>query len=204
MKGTKALGKLSDKQALFVSEYIATFNARQAAKNAGYSTPPLKDPKVRAAIRAKLSDRFAANDITSERVLREVASIAFANVSDVMALSTSEAGGQMLRILDTDLWPREVHAAVAAIEQTLDGEIKIKTRDKMKALEMLAKHLHLLGEDDREADTVHVVVVPERCDSEAAWQGKATRARGQSEKRMRQTLGDGSSGSRKPDRSPSS
>lgn len=187
--------QLSDREQVFVRAYLASFSVKAAAEEAGVKQGAdiLRRPHVRAEVRKKLSERFAAHDITAERVLKELASIAFANVSDAMALSTDGDGAQMLRILDTDMWPRELHAAVSAIEQTLDGEIKLKTRDKLKALEMLAKHLHLLGDDDQKKDQVHIVVVPERATTEDGWQERAVETREQSERRMEETLGKGSS-----------
>jgi phage terminase small subunit len=190
---------LSDQDRAFVADYLTHYNAKRAARNVGWTdAEPMKRPAIRAEIRRQLSDRFAANDITADRVLRELASIAFANVSDAMSLSTHD-GFQMLRVLDSDLWPRELHAAVAGIEQDKDGVIRLKTRDKLKALEMLAKHLQIL-EGEEEKDKVHIVVVPERAAKEDGWQENAHKTREESERRMEETLGQGVTKKAKPKR----
>ena len=78
---------------------------------------------------------MASNKITPEQVLRELAAIGFAKVTDSLEL---ENGDVRLR---EDLKPRQ-RAAVASIEKTSAG-IKVKFYDKMKALELLGKHFGL-------------------------------------------------------------
>ena len=71
--------------------------------------------------------------ISPERILWELEAIAFARVPECMEL----ADGQV-RLKET-LKPAQ-RAAVAAIEKSSSG-IKVKFYDKMKALELLGKHL---------------------------------------------------------------
>jgi hypothetical protein len=76
---------LTDRQERFVREYLIDHNARQAAIRAGYSpggqggaaTELMKDPRIKARIRAGLDDLFARLDVTAERVLREYVRMAF-------------------------------------------------------------------------------------------------------------------------------
>lgn len=78
-------GKLTDKQAQFVHEYMIDRNGTQAAIRAGYSVKTaqmqasrlLSNAMVRAAIDAGLSDLAHRVGISSEMVLRERKRIAF-------------------------------------------------------------------------------------------------------------------------------
>jgi len=72
---------LTGKQALFVAEYLADFNATQAAIRAGYSTTGakttgwrnLRKPNIRAAIAEAQAPRLAKLDMDAEAVLAELA-----------------------------------------------------------------------------------------------------------------------------------
>ena len=73
-----------------------------------------------------------AGKISPEKILEELAAIAFARVPDYMA----QENGQIH--LREDLKPRQ-RAAIASVES--GG--KVKFYDKMKALELLGKHFGL-------------------------------------------------------------
>ena len=78
---------------------------------------------------------MASKKISPERVLAELATIAFARAPDYLAV---ENGNVQLR---EDIKPSQ-GAAIAAIEKSTTG-IKVKFYDKMKALELLGKHFGL-------------------------------------------------------------
>lgn len=86
---------------------------------------------------------MASRKISPQRVIRELAAIAFASVPDCMIVEGSD-----VRLRDT-LTPRQ-RAAVASIEKTTGG-IKVKFYDKMKALELLGKHFGLFeGKEEQQ------------------------------------------------------
>ena len=144
--------KLTARQAMFVSEFLASGNATQSAIKAGYSAKTAKaigaenlaKPAIAAAIAEARAKRFARNDITADRVLQELARIAFL---DVRKLFHDDGAMKPLSEIDDD-----TAAAIAGIEvvrQFEDGEQvgtlhKIKIADKLVALDKLARNLGLL------------------------------------------------------------
>lgn len=83
-------GKLTGKQDRFVEEYLIDLNATQAAIRAGYSEKTaaeigfenLRKPQI-AEVIAKSRQKTANKlEITRERVLEEIASIAFEQIKD--------------------------------------------------------------------------------------------------------------------------
>lgn len=79
---------LAPKQAAFVREYLIDLNATAAAKRAGYSPHTaneqagrlLVNVSVRSAIDKALAARAARTEITQDRVLQELAKIAFFDI----------------------------------------------------------------------------------------------------------------------------
>lgn len=78
---------------------------------------------------------MADRRISPEKIIWELAAIAFARVPECMELAEGNVG------LKEKLKPAQ-RAAIAAIEKSSTG-IKVKFYDKMKALELLGKHYGL-------------------------------------------------------------
>ena len=84
------MAKLTDKQKRFVDEYLVDLNATAAAKRAGYSEKSasriaielLNKTHVSAEIQKRQAKLRGKLEITQERVLEELAAIAFANGTD--------------------------------------------------------------------------------------------------------------------------
>ena len=146
---------LPNRQARFVAEYLIDMNATNAAIRAGYSkkTAGVQGPRllgnvrVAAQIAEKTGKRLARLEITADRVLQELAKLAFYDPGALL-----ESDGSMKQIADIDDVTR---MAVAGLEVTelFEGTgdqkhayglcKKIKLADKGQNLERLGKHLKL-------------------------------------------------------------
>ena len=137
--------RLTPKQACFVEEYLTDLNATQAAIRAGYSARRaseigyslLQKNTVQSAIEAAQRERSARTGVTADRVVQEIARVAFSSLRDVATWGPS---GVQVRP-DDEITP-EAAAAIAEIAETNAG-VKVKLHNKVAALEQLAKHVGL-------------------------------------------------------------
>ena len=139
--------KLTDKQAAFVAEYLVDLNATQAAIRAGYSERTayrigaelLHKTSVAEAIAAGQAKRAQRVEITADRVVSELAKIAFADPRDLM-----EWGPDGVKLKASADLTEEQAASVAEVSETTTkdgGSLKLKKHDKVKALELLGRHM---------------------------------------------------------------
>lgn len=147
MCGTFMIRKLTPKQTAFVAEYLVDLNATQAAIRAGYSVKSaarigvelLNKTQVREAIAANQAKRAQRVEITADRVVSELARIAFADPRDLM-----EWGPSGVKLKDSADLTKEQAASVAEVSETTTkdgGSLKLKKHDKVKALELLGRHM---------------------------------------------------------------
>lgn len=136
---------LTDRQLLFVSEYVKDFKPMAAAERAGYSSPPWSD-EVKAAVDEEVRNKRELLSIDAALVLREVATIAFASAGDYF-----NQGWQAKDVSElTELQKRAIEAV--QVDETYDEDgnvtrkIKFKLHSKNQALEMLGKNLKLFTE----------------------------------------------------------
>lgn len=158
------MAKLTAKQKRFVEEYLIDLNATQAAIRAGYSPNSARDigsenltkPHIRARVEEALAERSKRTGINADRVVRELARIAFVNAADVINFdSATIAEGAS----------EDDTAAIASVKvktiPTEDGEgveREIRLCDKLKALELCGKHLGMF-KDNPEANVPVTVVI---------------------------------------------
>lgn len=135
---------LTKKQKRFVEEYLIDLNATQAAIRAGYSPDTAKEigcenltkPNIKEHIDKAIAERSKRIGISQDRVIRELARIAFVNAANV--INTNDATIKK----DTN---DDDTAAIQSVKVKSFGddgvEREIKLADKIKALELLGKHL---------------------------------------------------------------
>ena len=141
---------LTPKQERFVQEYLVDLNATAAAKRAGYSGKTaceqaarlLANVKVQAAVQKAIQEREKRTEITQDMVLLETAKLAFFDIRKMF-----DKNGKPLDIsqMDDDTAAALVGLAVQAIAGPSGDYVgyvkKYKMADKLKALELLGKHL---------------------------------------------------------------
>lgn len=152
--------KLTAKQVRFVDEYLVDFNATQAAIKAGYKAKTahvigaenLRKPKIAEEIARRQKDLQKRTEISQDRVVKELARIAFADVTDyayVMQAIIERDGVKVpvesAVIKETYDLTDDQRAAIASIKQGANG-VEIKLHDKIKALELLGRHIGMFND----------------------------------------------------------
>jgi phage terminase small subunit len=140
---------LTAKQQRFVNEYVKDHHAGRACVRAGfspsaasqYASKLLDNPTIQAAIKEAQDGQLARIGVSAERVMSELASIAFADVGD-----TCDWDGENLTIKSFASMKRRARRAIKSITITpgKDGNtVKLEMHDKMKAIDKLVKCLGL-------------------------------------------------------------
>lgn len=156
--------KLTERQEQFCNEYLIDLNATQAAIRAGYKEKTaysagqrlLKHVEIQKRIQQLKNERSERTEISQDRVLKELAAIAFADATDFVQVTEkplyNSDGEKMLdnagkiimipdvEITETEKLKPEQKKAIASIKQGRNG-IEVKLNDKTKALELLGRHL---------------------------------------------------------------
>ena len=152
--------KLTAKQIRFVDEYLVDLNATQAAIRAGYSEKTantigaqnLAKLSIQAEILRRQKDLQRRTEVTQERVLRELARVAFADAADYVQVETRiinrgdiEVPLELAVHKETAELSADQRAAIAGIKQGANG-IEVKLHDKIKALELLGRHIGMFND----------------------------------------------------------
>ena len=157
--GSRSTGKPSPLQVRFCEEYVVDLNGKQAAIRAGYkdscavmsAMENLRNPALQEILQNLKDERSRRTEVTADRVLLEIARLAFNDPRKVFNPDTEEA-------LPVSKWPDEVAAAIASIkitEQKSEDDVivvvkEVKFWDKNKSLDMAAKHLGMYEADNKQ------------------------------------------------------
>ena len=158
---------LSGRRLRFVAEYLIDGNATQAAIRAGYSPKTayaqghrlLKDAEISKAVDAANQKVLTRLQVTHERVLTEMARIAFSDLRDLLewgpdakTIYDATTGLPIGATSGVKLKPsheisEDAARAISEISETAQG-LKIKLHDKVCALVQLGKHLGMFRDKD--------------------------------------------------------
>lgn len=159
---------LTEKQKRFCEEYIIDLNATQAAIRAGYSRDTagsighenLKKPEIQEYLSQRQLELQEATGITQKKVLEEYAKVAFL---DIRRFYTTDGALKPINELDdesagalacVEVYEERISDVDADENVTAGMTKKIKTYDKVKALDSLARHLGLFGKDNEQSKPI--------------------------------------------------
>ncbi len=154
---------LTERQKRFVDEYLIDLNATQACIRAGYSAKNadkigsqlLGKTRVSEHLHAELAKRSKRTGINQDRVVKELARIALVNPKNLINAKDASINKDAN---DDDL------ACIQSVKvKTMSNdsgdmvEREVKLHDKLKALELLGKHLGMWS-DNSVSVTVPIVI----------------------------------------------
>ncbi len=144
---------LTHRQERFIEEYLLDLNATRAAIRAGYSPRSaaacgwtlLQKPAIQDGIERAMEERRMRVSVDQDRVIEELAAVAFGNLTDFVRVERDDEGQMCLRLTPTEQVEKRLRPALADIrlKDGRDGkmEFSARTHDKMRALELLGRHL---------------------------------------------------------------
>lgn len=152
------------KRECFCQEYIIDNNATQAAERSKYSKRTANEQGSRLLANASVQQRIAElravreerTRVTQDRVVRELALLGFSDLQNYITIDKLTGAIQAKGF--EDMPPEESRALQSikedrAIKESADGKgvtvydkVSFKMHDKIRALEILARHLGMLVE----------------------------------------------------------
>ena len=164
--------KLTNKQQAFVNEYLIDLNATQAAIRAGYSkktaqvigSENLCKPVISEAIDAAKAARIVRTQVTSDKVLAELAKLGYSNMEDYITI-----GDDGLPTVDMSNLSRDQMAAISEVtvetrkEPGENGDtiekVRFKLENKGQNLEGLSRHLKLFTDKVEHSGEIKATVL---------------------------------------------
>lgn len=153
------MGKLTKNQKIFCDEYLIDLNATRAYKvayknvtkdetAAASSSRLLRNVKVKDYVNERMKAREKRTEVTQDKVLKELAKIGFANITDYINIIETEGyneSGELQKYNDVKLeitkeLDEAKQSAISEIKRGKNG-VELKLNDKVKALELMGKHL---------------------------------------------------------------
>lgn len=158
---------LTEQQKRFADEYLIDLNATRAYKAAYRNCKKddtaaaagarlLRNVKVAEYIQERMADRERRTEITQDWVLQELYKIAKANGTDfaqiiqkpllhngepvINPITGKPEMVEVVHLIPTEDLPEEKRAAIACIKESKYG-IAVESYDRLKALEMIGRHL---------------------------------------------------------------
>jgi phage terminase small subunit len=143
--------ELTFKQNRFVDEYLVDLNATQAAIRAGYkeksarqiATENLAKPYIQNIVLQRVQQIQERVQITQDDVITQLARIAFSDMKNYVSF-----GPNGVEIKLQDEFDGTIIAEISDNRQGNNKYPKVKLYDKLRALELLGKHLGMFNSKD--------------------------------------------------------
>ena len=171
------MGKLSDRDEMMAHEYLKDYSAMAAAIRAGYAHSTAKNasewvhpdhpkkPRLRQRIDELMARKSARLGVSRERIIDELAKVLFCQPEKLIDFETGK--------VREDAEPEDM-AAIAGVK-VKDGkftEREVKLHDKLRAAELLGRHLGMFDdkarrEEGEQSSVAKVADLMARLDAEA-------------------------------------
>lgn len=167
---------MTKKQKRFAEEYLIDLNATQAAIRAGYSPDTAKaigsenltKPDIRAQIDKAIAERSKRTGVNADRVVQELAKVAFLNAIDVIDPKTATVRPNAAPEDTAAIQSVKVKKSSSETGESTEREVRMA--DKLKALELLGRHMgmfrdkmELSGSLDTEKTKLDDLIQQMRC-----------------------------------------
>jgi phage terminase small subunit len=137
---------LTPKQQKFVEEYLIDLNATQAAIRAGYSVRSANEignenmskPSIQAEISKAMAERSRRTGVNQDRIVQELARLAFVSVPGFVS---GEGKIKDSATVDDLACVESIKYKASSGENGMMVEREVKVGSKVKALELLGKHV---------------------------------------------------------------
>ena len=155
---------MTDKQQMFIEEYMTDMNATQSAIRAGYSPKTaiqigyelLNKPHIAEELSKRKAIRSRRLGISQERVVEELAKMAFSNLTDIIDPDTGMIRDDASEDDLAGLQSIKVKAIPTKMGSGVEREFKMN--DKIRAVELLGKHLGMFGDKLKIEGAIPVVI----------------------------------------------
>lgn len=155
--------ELTDKQEQFCQEYLIDLNATQAAVRAGYSVDTagaighenLKKPEIQDKIAVLQAIRAERTQVSQDQIVRELMKVAFGDVGNYF-----DENGNIIPVHEIETNARGAISAIKVLDEKTEQSEEVfkltvtkelKMWDKLKALEMLGRHVGIFERDNKQS-----------------------------------------------------
>lgn len=154
MRGRPIGDSLKFRERRFALEFVKSWNAKTAGLAVGFGEKSIDDvwafrkrPGVQRVIDEEMEKLCKAARVSGNRVINELCSLAFTVMTDYASWTP-----QSVSLTNSEDLTRAQAGAIQSVSSKISAQgvpnVSIKLYDKIKALEMLARFLGLIGSDN--------------------------------------------------------
>ena len=150
---------LTNKQKVFVNEYLKDLNATRAYKTAYKNIKSeetaatngsklLRNTKVAEEIQKRMDERAKRTEITQDKVLKEIARLAFTDITSIVSVKKFKTNiGEYSKVVIKDFseLTEDQRACISGVKENKLG-IEVSFCSKERALELLGRHLGMFND----------------------------------------------------------
>jgi phage terminase small subunit len=139
--------------------------------NDGNASSMKGNERISARVQEIVGRAAERAEVSLERVLRELAAIAFSNITKAVTWGPSvqvreekDEGGQRVKVVTgaVSLVPRDkldenTAAAIAAVSQSSTGVLSVRMHNKLAALAALGKHLGMFDQRTQKTNALYTI-----------------------------------------------